>query len=461
MIISWTINIGSDFKKIYKSFLFFLVCLFIWHQRRQETVQDNNLMASKRHFEKGQMIDIMDINDVYCPAIIQTISVDKTKLGVTYIGWSQEWDETIDANSERILIEKRTIMVKGWVKLNPKLVFWPCKIFVRYTSKDSEKGEAYLRSERRVFLLPYGPEFNQIKPYMHGVWITTANILMYDTKKINLRISEGEASTKFSAYFKEAVRQCESDPGSIHYKFKFEGSLDVEEKRQEIKSLLLQKKLEEKEEKLLRQQQYKAIFSTGGEYGSSRRRQHSGEDDSLGSSSKRLKSGTTRMISMSESHSPPIWSKYYLPFKMFQSSLQNIHPAGADSIQNVVRVLEAQKQSLNEVTTTSSSTGGSSNNKKKSATNSDTHNNSALSKLGFNDLSKLFPFKISSLCASVELPIATFRDAKKSKGKSTISTGSLKSFPVNPRKPSNPRHVEIKRASAYSSITRMKQSLSR
>lgn len=422
----------------------------------------------KREFVKGQVIDILDINDVYCPATIQSISADKTKLSVTYIGWSQEWDETVEATSDRIMIDKKTIMVKSWVKINPKLLFWPCKIFIRYTLKDSEKGEAYLRSERRVFLIPYGPEFARIKPYMHGVWMTTANILVYESKSYGLRISEGEASAH-SAQFKEAVRQCEGDPDAKLYRFKFEGSLDIEEKRQEIRNLMLQKKLQEKEEKLLRQQQYKAMYTSGGEYG---RRGRIAGDDSYGAGAKKQKI-SSRLGK--DTLSLPVWSKYFIPYSMFKSTLHGLHPAGAESIQNVVRVLEAQKQLKSHSQSETRSTS-------KRSERGDPNGSDILSKLGSSGshISEHFPFKISSLCASMDPPAsANYSTSATSRGKGPSSTNQssssssssgvvkkakgkgssngVKSFRVNPRKSSHPRHIEIKRTSTYLSMNRMKQ----
>lgn len=418
----------------------------------------------KNQFEKGQVVDILDINDVYCPAIIQSISADKSKLFVTYIGWSEDWDETIDINSERINVDKKTIMVKAWVKIDSKLTLWPCKIFVRYTLKDSEKGEAYLRSERRVFLLPYGPEFHKLKPYTHGIWMTTANIISYDTKTYSQRIADGETS-KNSIYFKEAVRQCESDENSVVYKFRFDGSLDIEEKNRELRRLLLQKKLKEKEEKLLQQQQYKAMYSTGGKYGS--RSRSSGDDTSLPGQPKKQKSSSQNV--KEESQSLPQWSKYFVPFNMFHTSLQNVHPAGFESVQNVIRVLEAQKELQTESRSLC----------KGNVDNSTFHssNHHILSKLESSDLSELFPFKIASLCTSMHVPECSSSSVSVSRlnsDKSVLKSTTQVSVPTKktkeksgkkpcrttPRKSSNPKHIEIKRQTSYLTANRIKQSFS-
>ena len=82
-----------------------------------------------------KMIDILDINDVYCPAIIQSRINSNGTITVSYPGWSEEWNEVLPANSERISQKMNTKICKAWVKLSSKFCHWPCKIFIRYPLK--------------------------------------------------------------------------------------------------------------------------------------------------------------------------------------------------------------------------------------------------------------------------------------------------------------------------------------
>ena len=153
-------------------------------------------------------IDILDTNDVYCPTIVTEIIQDRKKIRISYMGWGPEWDEILPITSPRISSERKTKVVKAWVRFNLKLPVWPCKIYIRYPLEDSLKGKEYLQLERRVLLVPYGPATaNHLKPYKHGVWISVAKIEPFVCRKSNLWIQQGRLS-KLSASFTGTVFLC-------------------------------------------------------------------------------------------------------------------------------------------------------------------------------------------------------------------------------------------------------------
>jgi hypothetical protein len=264
-----------------------------------------------------QLIDILDVNDVYCPAEVNRVNSDGT-IDVKYIGWGEEWNENIPSKSSRIAIQTQTIITKAWVKLSQKFTYWPCSIYIRYYLPGSKRGEEYLKNERKVYLIPYGPDCHHLKPYKHGVWITTANIYPFLTKYYDFRYNEGICST-YSSRFQEAIDMCKNDQKSIDYKFRFDGSLDMEHKKREAKRLLIEQKAMTSQHRLSRQ-------------------------INILSEMKR-KRDPQENLTNHNIFIPDENSKYYPIYKLFKTSIHSIHPSIVESIRNVIAVVQSTSES--------------------------------------------------------------------------------------------------------------------
>lgn len=143
-----------------------------------------------------------------------------------------------------------TIRAKAWVKLSPKLLFWPCVLFVRRPKLASEVGESYLRNEGRVYIIPCGPEKAPLKPYKHGVWLSASNTAPF-TRRYDERLEKGSSSI-YTAQFMDAVHELKHDPSSVDFDFKFKGTFEIRElEHQKMKELKCEREAIAREKILL------------------------------------------------------------------------------------------------------------------------------------------------------------------------------------------------------------------
>lgn len=381
-------------------------------------------------------IDILDVNDVFCPAIIKSTNQSNGTILVTYVGWDDEWDEELELNSSRISKDKKTVIAKAWVKLSSKFCYWPCKIYIRYPLKGSLKGEEYLRSEKRIFLYPYGPESHHLKPYKHGVWINVCNMVPFVEKTFTSKYSEGLASNH-SSTFELAVKECQNDRYSNQHPFRFEMSLEISEKVNEQKLLLTEQRLE-KERRLHDEKAEKARLKSDNRKPRVNRfstklstdARIDVDDDYESISSKRIR----------DEEIPTQRSKLFTAYKMIKTNVSSLQPAAVESIQNVLKLISSTATSSNEKDTKSSIVDPA-------------------------PLAKLFPFKMSDYCGVIQ----NFQDKSTGNGivdrspggcikRKKSSKNGLNRGRIRRRKQITPQHIEIKRSQSYLSIERIKNS---
>ena len=125
-------------------------------------------------FAVDEEVDVLDpVDDIWSPARIKTgnwirffyntysISVlyklcnyiwlvgKDGSYEVTFTGWGEEFDETVDGSSGRLAPEgSHVVRAKAWVRLHPSLCLWPCLLFIR--TAEGESGKENLRAERKV-----------------------------------------------------------------------------------------------------------------------------------------------------------------------------------------------------------------------------------------------------------------------------------------------------------------------
>lgn len=208
-------------------------------------------------------IDLLDENDVYCPAIIisqssssssssrknsknskTSTSSSSTKknsasssssptIEINYIGWGDDWNEELllEDNLHRISqpAGKYVKKCKGWVKYHKDVCHWPSMIYIRYPKEGSKLGINYLKEEHKVYVKPFGYELiktmKHLRMYAGGAWINTSFIWPYQFN-IAKRWKENGLDEKFRLMFEAALKECEASPISDSF-FKFQGSYDI------------------------------------------------------------------------------------------------------------------------------------------------------------------------------------------------------------------------------------------
>lgn len=174
----------------------------------------------------GEVVDVLDTHDVYCPAVIKKI-VSKSSVFVSYIGWGEEWDEVITDMSR--ITRNKTVLAKAWVKLSRTFCLWPCVVYIRRPLDGSKDGENYLKEEeQRCYVVPCGESKPPLKPYKHGVWMLASHISPL-SKNYEARVADGNKSIH-KVHFSASLAELESDSMSVRRKFRFDGSLEVGDK---------------------------------------------------------------------------------------------------------------------------------------------------------------------------------------------------------------------------------------
>ena len=267
----------------------------------------------------GQNIEVLDANEVYCPCIVRSIEGDSVL--ISYLGWETDWDETLSFQSPRISLESKTVIAKAWIKFTSKTaIYWPCKVFIRHPIVNSVIGENYLKTESRMYIIPYGPMCSLLKPYKHGVWLNAYKLSYYKSKSYDKRVNEGLSST-YSSIFKQALDECNSDLNSVSVRFKLDGTYDTEHKQIELKRLA-------DEDKANREAAKRELLNIQTQLTSTTHINRSAHSNTASSSS------TATSI--------PISSPYYNVSKIIKVNMSELHPAGADSIRQVIEVLRSQ-----------------------------------------------------------------------------------------------------------------------
>jgi hypothetical protein len=176
----------------------------------------------------GTEIDLLDENDVYCPAVI----VNHTPLQINYLGWGQNWNETLKSSDfHRIQFPagKYVKKYKGWVRYHRELPHWPSLIYIRQPKEGSRLGVNYLKEELKVFVKPFGEKVDtikQMKPYAAGAWINSANIWSTTTNLVKRWKENGLEPSPYREMFASGIEEMEAS-NALELSFKFHGSYDL------------------------------------------------------------------------------------------------------------------------------------------------------------------------------------------------------------------------------------------
>lgn len=168
----------------------------------------------------GEVVEVLDKSiGIYSPATI--IQLDPIK--VQYIGWGDEWNESIDDVSRIIPFPTNVSKCKCWVRFSDKLCWWPSVVFIRNPIIGSKAALEFLKTETRVFVKPCG-NCAAMKQFQNGAWITTSKISPF-FRNTTRRIRAGEES-KLKSNFVDAVEELSSISDAVDHNFKFEGTYD-------------------------------------------------------------------------------------------------------------------------------------------------------------------------------------------------------------------------------------------
>ena len=204
----------------------------------------------------NEEIDLLDENDVYCPAII--INKTVSTLQINYIGWGMTWNEYLtEKDLDRISYPSGRYVkkYKGWVKYHKDCCHWPSLIYIRYPKEGSKLGSNYLKEEYKIYVKPFTSrsssssstsststssssstssasaysDVNDIK-YLrhiadHGMWINTIHVWPYHVN-LSQRWKENGINSKYSTIFRKALKECEAS-SALSSSFKFHGSYDI------------------------------------------------------------------------------------------------------------------------------------------------------------------------------------------------------------------------------------------
>ena len=314
----------------------------------------------------GQYIEVLDANEVYCPCIIRSIEGDSVL--ISYIGWEADWDITLSMQSPRISAQNITVIAKAWIKLTSKKpIYWPCKVYIRHPMVNSVIGEQYLKTESRMYIIPYGPMCSLLRPYKHGVWLNASKLSCYKSKSYDKKVNEGFSSA-YSSIFKQALDECNNDLNSVSVRFKLDGTCDTEHKQIELKRLA-------DEDKANREAVKRELLNIQAQLTSTTHTNRTTNSNTASSSS--------------SSTSIPISSPYYNVSKMIKVNMSELHPAGADSIKEVIEVLRSQGMGQNM--------GQSENNGHHIVSTSSSSSTVGRGGVRVEAEASLFPFKISQL----------------------------------------------------------------
>jgi hypothetical protein len=124
-------------------------------------------------------------------------------------------------------------MAKAWVMLSDKMPHWPCVVYIR--TPFSASGADFLRTEKRVFIVPTGKKAYPLIPYYPGVWFATKHISPFrgPYQDERIRAGIGHSNSKLAENFKVAIDTIMSPQFRLHkepvvdHPFRWEGALDT------------------------------------------------------------------------------------------------------------------------------------------------------------------------------------------------------------------------------------------
>ena len=244
------------------------------------------------------------------------------------------------------------------------------------------------------------------------------NILPFTEKNFATRYSEGVSNSNYANNFETAVKECQKDTISIVMAFKFDSTLEINEKLLEEKRLILERKLAQEQTNMKEKEKKRQRISETTERKSRKSINDSNKNDS----------------ESSQSCIVPRRSKYFIPYQMIKTNISAIHPVAVESIKNVINAMNVNNSS------------------------SDIEDDSSnLVTVNYESLSKLFPFKMANYCNVIrnhQEKVLVKVDKRTSSSDSNRSPCPLRKKSqknglnrgrIHCRKQSNPVRVDIKR----------------
>lgn len=174
-------------------------------------------------FHVGELVDVLDRHDdLWSPALVTSVHKDH-RYGVRYVGWGEEFNEVVSLSSGRLIAGGTYVSrVKCWARLSPQLSWWPSTVFIRKPAGD--RGINNLREEKKLFVQPFGPHLQPVKPYIEGIWRNSSHISPWSTR-FEIRYQAGINESKHAKVFQKAVDEAKASDAH-DMPFKFDGSYE-------------------------------------------------------------------------------------------------------------------------------------------------------------------------------------------------------------------------------------------
>jgi hypothetical protein len=238
-------------------------------EKRKQTIKEERAKLNNTEictdpsvWRVNDLVDVLDDNKVYCPAIIIRI---KPRIKCSFIGWSEEWDEEIQNPMQRIFPSGQYVkQYKSWVLINPArpCLYWPCILYMRIPENGNKDAVNYLKNESQgnvilcmlyemcelsiyilymynvydviiVYVIPFNSNCKHVKLYKNGLWIPTSQVQPYHTEDMEFIQNMYKIVNK-STYkndFQEAVEEANvyrhKDMFDVLFQFNYNGSYNM------------------------------------------------------------------------------------------------------------------------------------------------------------------------------------------------------------------------------------------
>ena len=160
-----------------------------WYDYNSTSPQNDIIMPYK-----GLRVEIRDIDYVWSSATIHEVNDENKTIVVQYDGWNSNYNEILPF-PPHIRISKiyvHTIEYKCLVDISNftqvRKDLWPCKVFFRMPQPQNGHAISFLRSERNVFVVPYGKKTiipKDLKTVLldntnNGIWVDVKCLYPFD-----------------------------------------------------------------------------------------------------------------------------------------------------------------------------------------------------------------------------------------------------------------------------------------
>ena len=156
---------------------------------------------------------------------------DIISVKIHYVGWENEWDESV-TNLCRIRPGwTYTYKCRAWVRLSDKFCHWPCVLFVRRPYRKA--AISHLKAENKMYIMPCGKNEKPIVPFKPGMWFKAKSITSFE-KGYQVKVEEGRNDKRYGSHFISAVQELVSMDDVLPYPFSFIGTYEVGESKKRL-----------------------------------------------------------------------------------------------------------------------------------------------------------------------------------------------------------------------------------